>query len=68
MTNVPAPEGRKTIAHGVSHGNAQTSWNQPRQGRQAGVLPPLTGLGAAVLDLPRLTPWANFWRPYRGFA
>jgi hypothetical protein len=50
-------------------------WERPIHGgdspggaEEKTLLPPLAGLIRDARGFPRLTPWANFWRPYRGFT
>jgi hypothetical protein len=60
-------QGRQMIAHGASRGTGQAHRTSPGGAEEKAFLPPLTGLIAATFDFPRLTPWANFWRPYGAF-
>ncbi len=57
-----AAERRKQVAHGVSRGFA-VFFAKSRQGRKSAAvnISPLPGLGS-LASIPRLTPWAAFWR------
>ncbi len=60
-----APEGRKSLAHGVSRGYARGLPSAPQSFfSQSSFAPP--GLFTLVVCYPRLTPWAKFCRPIRG--
>jgi hypothetical protein len=41
---------------------------EPKGAKETAVLPPLTGLIPTPIRFPRLTPWANFSRPYGAFT
>jgi hypothetical protein len=62
-----APKERQRAAHGMSHGNTSQRLEQPRGGRDPGSSAPDGAIGH-VLAFPRLTPWANFWRPSGAFG
>jgi hypothetical protein len=60
-----APEGRKSIAQGVSPGVPKPETLSPEGAEEpeGGILSPLRGSLRAALDCPRLAPWALSSRP-----